>query len=233
MAFDKTGTLTEDHLEFYGVIPMNHSSRELQESTPDINNSMSTERVLVTCHGLSVLNGVLLGYAVDKQMFQSTKWTIVHDKTLFSHISESSLIEFFVEPPKRMDSQIYRPPLGILKRYEFDPHIARSSSLCIDIESKKIYVTCKGSSESIEKVCDPASLPGNYHSIVREYSSNGFYVLACAYKEVDGSVEEAIKLSRESVDKDLIFTGFIVMSVSKIICSFLTCMLDVLSKHVS
>ena len=98
VCFDKTGTLTEDGLDMWGVVPI--SSRKFQLPVKEI-KSLPLNDVLigmVTCHGLTIIDGQLVGDPLDLKMFESTGWTLeepnVSDTSKFS-----MLFPTVVRPP--------------------------------------------------------------------------------------------------------------------------------------
>ncbi|KAJ3091418.1 hypothetical protein HK102_000644, partial [Quaeritorhiza haematococci] len=48
----------------------------------------------------------------------------------------------------------------------------------------RILAFSKGSPESIATLCDPATLPANFEGVYRKYAGMGYYVLACAVRDV-------------------------------------------------
>lgn len=65
-------------------------------------------------------------------------------------------------------------------------------------------------------MCNPATLPDNFSSVLNEYTSNGFRVIGLAYKRLERKMKwvDAQKLKRETIECDMTFLGFLVMQNS-------------------
>jgi magnesium-transporting ATPase (P-type) len=66
----------------------------------------------------------------------------------------------------------------------------------------------KGSGESIQKLCDPSTLPTSYGSVVKESAKSGTYQISMAMKEIADSTNLA-ELSRDEIENNLTFVGVI------------------------
>ncbi|KAH8309906.1 hypothetical protein KR059_003558, partial [Drosophila kikkawai] len=75
--FDKTGTLTEDGLDMWGVLPKS-STNQFQIPLKNVKRLPYDHFLfgMVTCHSITVMNGILMGDPLDLKMFQSTGWTL-------------------------------------------------------------------------------------------------------------------------------------------------------------
>ena len=99
ICFDKTGTLTEDGLDMWGIVPA--TSKKFQAPIKDITRLPINETLIgmVTCHGITIIDGQLCGDPLDLKMFESTGWHLeepdVSDNTKFSMIFPT-----VVKPPK-------------------------------------------------------------------------------------------------------------------------------------
>lgn len=107
ICFDKTGTLTEDGLDMWGVVPV--SGKKFQLPIKDI-SSLQLNDVLVgmvTCHGITIIDGQLAGDPLDLKMFESTNWSLeepdVSDTSKFSMIYPT-----VVRPPRESKLNINR-----------------------------------------------------------------------------------------------------------------------------
>ena len=78
-----------------------------------------------------------------------------------------------------------------------------------EINYFKVY--CKGSAEKIKELCKPESIPSNYNRVMNSYSNRGLRVFALAFKLLKMHYLQSEKLSRESVEHDLIFLGFFIV----------------------
>ena len=76
----------------------------------------------------------------------------------------------------------------------------------------------KGSPEKLRELCKKSSIPSSFHRILENYSKMGFRVLACGSKEITSEV------SRDEIECNLNFLGFMVMenklkpATKRIIC---------------
>ena len=70
----------------------------------------------------------------------------------------------------------------------------------------------KGSPERIRELCVPESLPGNFDEILEKYTECGYRVLALASKQMPNlSYLKSQKISRDEVESNLTFLGFLIM----------------------
>lgn len=66
------------------------------------------------------------------------------------------------------------------------------------VDKAEFYdVYAKGSPEIMLTIMEKGSVPNNYQEVLKEYTSNGFRVLAIASKRVEG--KDVKSLSREQV----------------------------------
>lgn len=82
-----------------------------------------------------------------------------------------------------------------------------------DLSSKGpsgLEIFCKGAPESVQPICNPSSIPRDYHTLLKEYTHHGYRVLALASKRLTIDVKSAIKLPRKEIESGLTFVGFII-----------------------
>ncbi|CAH6722142.1 vacuolar cation-transporting ATPase Ypk9p [[Candida] jaroonii] len=200
ICFDKTGTLTEDGLDVLGVHVVNNAPgrkvmrfEDLSRSISDIkiggfkdhetNNGPKLIQLMSTCHSLRLIDEEILGDPLDLKMFQFT---------------DSQLIEG-VNP--LIVNNIGK--CKILKEFEFDSNLRRMSVLVTDKQHK--YIFCKGAPEVMLDICEPESIPPDFHELLYHYTNNGYRVIACASKEIP-----TFDSSREEYESQLEFNGFII-----------------------
>ncbi|XP_055377256.1 polyamine-transporting ATPase 13A3 [Condylostylus longicornis] len=77
VCFDKTGTLTEDGLDMWGVVPKS-STNQFQIPLKQIERLPHDHLLkgMVTCHSITIMNGVMKGDPLDLKMFESTGWQL-------------------------------------------------------------------------------------------------------------------------------------------------------------
>lgn len=101
VCFDKTGTLTEDDLSFSEVRPVNAITKFHDEPVEDVTTLPSTGHLitcLATCHGLTLIDGAIIGDPLDQKMFAATGWQLeepaVEDTTKYDLLAPT-----VVRPP--------------------------------------------------------------------------------------------------------------------------------------
>ncbi|GLE02926.1 hypothetical protein PINS_up011790 [Pythium insidiosum] len=207
--FDKTGTLSSDHLDFQGVdecaSPSSPTAGVGGSAAPTFLGLQQEVDVLsvhaivglATCHGLTERSGRVTGYALELDMFRATGYSLEtnvhkqHTPTAPFHVLISSPIG---------------KTFGVVQRYLFDAALQRSSVLIEDFESGQRVVYTKGSPEALHAICNPATLPHDFHAKARAYSYQGYYVVALASKTYPVTSDVP---AREAMECRLTFLGFV------------------------
>ncbi|KAK6458063.1 cation translocating P-type ATPase [Scheffersomyces xylosifermentans] len=209
LCFDKTGTLTEDGLDVLGVHVANNAAgrkeivfeeivtrvEDLQsdshsKSEHDSDNGQYLLGGMTACHSLRLIEDELLGDPLDAKMFEFTEWNYKEDQVTNKPVMYLG------------DKQA-----TILKEFEFIASLRRMSVLA-QLQNARELIYTKGAPEVMVNICDPESLPTNYEELLHHYTHSGYRVIACAYKELGPGGN--LTASREEVERNLIFTGFII-----------------------
>ncbi|GMF41879.1 unnamed protein product [Phytophthora fragariaefolia] len=213
--FDKTGTLSSDHLDFHGVDECSAATSGAvpnQKLQPDFNGLQREVEVLspptiiglATCHGLTERSGQIEGYALEKDMFRATGYSL-EPETSQNTVIPGQFAALVASPIGKL--------FGVVARFPFDAARQRSSVVVEDLDSGNRYAYVKGSPEAIRKICTPSTLPSNYVARARLYSHQGFYVVALATKTfasatVSPKSEASHPVARDDVEASLGFLGF-------------------------
>jgi predicted P-type ATPase len=185
--FDKTGTLTRQGLDFISA-----QSASMWRDEPSRSN-VSAEIALgmACCHGLSQSqNGEMVGNVVDRTMFATTDAVIssVENSTVSITTKDGSLIR-------------------VLKNFDFD-HERMTQSVILLRSDGSLFVIVKGSGESIQRICAPQSLPGNFGHVTKESAKLGVYQISMATKTLAPGVS-LDSITRDQVECDLTFSGVV------------------------
>ncbi|EEB12615.1 cation-transporting ATPase fly, putative [Pediculus humanus corporis] len=221
VCFDKTGTLTEDGLDMWGVVPV--SEKKCQNPVTDPKNLERSHILygMVTCHSLTIIDGKLSGDPLDLKMFESTDWILeepdVSDNTKFEIVHPT------IVRPKQEPSIISSPEIGddgfrtgieigIIRQFPFSSSLQRMSVITKTLGEKDFVVYCKGSPEMILSLSKPQSVPSNFNTVLREYTEEGYRVLAIGYRPlVKISYAKVQRIQREDVEQNLTLLGLVVL----------------------
>ncbi|KUF94224.1 hypothetical protein AM588_10005688 [Phytophthora nicotianae] len=212
--FDKTGTLSSDHLDFHGVDECSAAApgTSNQKQQPAFHGLQREVEVLsppaiiglATCHGLTERSGQIQGYALEKDMFRATGYSL-EPETSDNTVMPGQFAALVASPIGKL--------FGVVARFPFDAARQRSSVVVEDLDSGNRYVYVKGSPEAIRKICTPNTLPSNYTARARSYAHQGFYVVALATKTfapaaVSPKSETSLPVARDAVESSVGFLGF-------------------------
>lgn len=190
--FDKTGTLTSDDLHVEGVAGL----QDNLDITAVADSPEGTIQVLATCHTLAQLEDGIIGDPLEKATLAAVDWTLTKQDTVI---------------PKRGKCK----PLKIYQRFYFSSALKRMSVLAgylQNFSNESYYIgTVKGAPEVVMKML--SKVPPGYERTYLEYSRRGARVLALARKDFGTMDAAAVRsLTREDVEKDLTFVGFVIIS---------------------
>ncbi|XP_043596060.1 endoplasmic reticulum transmembrane helix translocase [Bombus pyrosoma] len=191
--FDKTGTLTSDNLVVEGIAGIEGKPDVMQLSDAPIESI----QVLATCHSLVQLDDGIVGDPLEKATLKAIKWNLTKTDSMIPRKGQS-------------------PVLKIVQRHHFSSALKRMSVVAgytMPGSSEINYMTTvKGAPEIIKDML--LSIPDNYESTYLSLSRRGARVLALGYRKLPGplSSQDLRELTRENLEKNLIFAGFVIIS---------------------
>lgn len=194
--FDKTGTLTSDNLMVEGVAGLGSNTSKRSQVTPISEIPVETSQVLATCHSLVQLDDGLVGDPLEKATLTAVDWTLTKADAVI---------------PKRGRC----PGMKIFHRHHFSSGLKRMSVIAgynPQGSTDTIYIgTVKGAPETLKTMFSDA--PADYDTVYLEMSRRGARVLALGRKELGKlSPQEIRNITREELESNLQFAGFVVIS---------------------
>lgn len=190
--FDKTGTLTSDNLVVEGIA----LAKEDSKVTPINDVPIESIQVLATCHSLAQLDDGLVGDPLEKATLTAVDWTLTKGDAVI---------------PKKGKS----PGIKIFHRYHFSSALKRMSVIAGYIPAgttETIYIAnIKGAPETLKSMF--AQIPDKYDDVYLELSRRGARVLALGCRELGKLTSQELRdLTREDVEKNFVFAGFVIIS---------------------
>ncbi|THD25574.1 Cation-transporting ATPase [Fasciola hepatica] len=220
VCFDKTGTLTEDGLNLWGVVPNSDGRFADPHFEPSELPRGPLLESMATCHSLTLIENVLSGDPLDLKMFQSTKWEFIEDTE--DHCKFEMTVPAVVRPcakncmsdtslDAKCDTEKLPYEVGILRQFPFTSSLQRMSVIARVLDGSHFNLYTKGAPETIESLCRCDTIPSDFHSLLLEYTREGYRVLAIAWRPLKISYTRMLKIQRERVEQDLLFLGLLVM----------------------
>lgn len=217
--FDKTGTLTGEDLVVEGIAGLGlgqtgtDTPRETDGAhsymTPVKDIGLSTTLVLASAHALVKLDeGDVVGDPMEKATLTSIGWTLGKNDTLSAK-------------PATVTTTGISGTVQVKRRFQFSSALKRQSSVATvngtDKEGNKIrgsFAGVKGAPETIMRML--SVVPADYEETYKYFTRRGSRVLALAYKQLTTEGElpssKINELKRETVERDLTFAGFLILS---------------------
>ncbi|TPP56644.1 Cation-transporting ATPase, partial [Fasciola gigantica] len=233
VCFDKTGTLTEDGLNLWGVVPNSDGRFADPHFDPSELPRGPLLESMATCHSLTLIENVLSGDPLDLKMFQSTKWEFIEDTE--DHCKFEMTVPAVVRPcakncmsdnplDPKCDTERLPYEVGILRQFPFTSSLQRMSVIARVLDGSHFNLYTKGAPETIESLCRcdtttnaciyffcETKVPSDFHTLLLEYTREGYRVLAIAWRPLKISYTRMLKIQRERVEQDLLFLGLLVM----------------------
>ena len=186
---------------------------------------------LACCQGATKVDNKLIGDPIDVEMFESTGWNLVedindpdnYDSSISTYVrpkQEQSLTEKLEKYKGNVNEQNHTEideiilnhyELGIIQRFDFESKLQRMSTIVKNIPETNFLCFCKGSPEKISELCNKNTLPENFNEVLNKYTSKGFRVLALSCKIMKMTYDQAMKISRSNIEKNLIFLGLLII----------------------
>lgn len=190
--FDKTGTLTSDNFIVEGVAAL----KDKPKVCPISEIPVESIQVLATCHSLVQMEDGMVGDPLEKATLMAIDWNLTKGDAVI---------------PKRGKLLA----LKIFQRYHFSSALKRMSVIAgysLPGSSETNYIgTVKGAPETLKRMF--TNIPENYDRIYMEMSRRGARVLALGRKSLGVLSHQQIRdLTRESIECNLDFVGFVVIS---------------------
>ncbi|KAF3925840.1 hypothetical protein ABW20_dc0103010 [Dactylellina cionopaga] len=217
--FDKTGTLTGEDLVVEGVAGLRTDGSVSNGLSKDINPVLQkvsdvgaeTTLVLATAHALVRLDeGEIVGDPMEKATLEALGWTLGKNDTLTSNKVASIGGRSFAQTASIVT---------IRRRFQFSSALKRQSSVATVLHTSEgrrmrgSFVAVKGAPETLRKMI--VSVPADYEATFKYYTRRGSRVLALGYKFLSTDQEIGANrinnLTREEVECDLHFAGFLVL----------------------
>jgi len=229
ICYDKTGTLTTEGDTFDGVYTVTQQGsaarfQPIARSVDELAEDNMFHYILASCHSLTSLKkeGIaeteLIGEQLELEMFHASTWAC-HEIEAQPEGKPQSVRGFEIPsycttcffPPK--EDQAF---LAVLRIFSFDAELRTMSTIVQALGPKtkqqsRQFLLVKGAPEAIKKACQPQTLPSDFDAFLEGLAKEGYRVLGCAYKELKTDVKKLQQEARSSLEKELIFSGFLVM----------------------
>ncbi|XP_066203653.1 probable cation-transporting ATPase 13A5 isoform X2 [Saccopteryx leptura] len=212
VCFDKTGTLTEDGLDLWGTVPTADNCFQAVHSFTS-GKALAWSPLcaaMASCHSLILLDGAIQGDPLDLKMFEGTAW-IMEDHNVDYCDFRTSDSNIIIKPgPKASWSPV--EAITVLRQFPFSSSLQRMSVVAQLAGEGHFHVYMKGAPEMLAKFCRSETVPKNFPQELRNYTVQGFRVIALAHKALSmGKLSEVESLSREKVESELTFLGLLIM----------------------
>ncbi|UYV83809.1 ATP13A3 [Cordylochernes scorpioides] len=164
---------------------------------------------MASCHSLALVHGKAIGYPLDLKVFQAIGWVLMEpekdERTVFERTPAR-----IVRPPWTKEDQTV-PYVAILKEFPFESALRRMTVVTRLVGEPYFHVFTKGAPEMIESLCRPETVPLDFEEVLEGHARQGFRILAIASRRLDTDWEEALNMSRESLEKDMNLEGLLVL----------------------
>ncbi|CAK7298641.1 Probable cation-transporting ATPase 13A4 [Vulpes lagopus] len=162
---------------------------------------------MASCHSLILLDGTIQGDPLDLKMFEATTWEMAISEDDF-HIKGVPAHAMVVKPCETA-SQVPVEGIAILHQFPFSSALQRMTVIAQEIGGDRLAFM-KGAPERVASFCQPETVPTSFASELQIYTTQGFRVIALAYKKLEMD-HHTTSLTRDKVESDLIFLGLLIL----------------------
>ena len=176
------------------------------------------------CHCLTYVKEKLVGDPIDVKMFEALGWIMKENDSNDGEKNLDPLVLNYIRPNTEEDIEIRlqnndtnieslkgKYALGIVKRFDFSSKLQRMTTISKNINEDYFKAFCKGSPEKVKDLCKPDTIPLNFDNVLNSYTTKGYRVLAMAAKGLKMDFQQSQSISREDVEKNMIFLGFLIV----------------------
>ncbi|XP_011495006.1 PREDICTED: probable cation-transporting ATPase 13A3 [Ceratosolen solmsi marchali] len=102
--------------------------------------------------------------------------------------------------------------IGIVRQFPFTSSLQRMSVITRTLGADHYDLYCKGSPEMILSLSKPESVPHDFNSVLQEYTSEGYRVIALAHKSLKRLPYAKVqRITREAAETELTFLAFVIL----------------------
>nr|XP_019578729.1 PREDICTED: probable cation-transporting ATPase 13A4 isoform X2 [Rhinolophus sinicus] len=180
VCFDKTGTLTRDGLDLWGVVPCDKNG---------------FQEVYSFASGRALPWGPLCAAMAS-----------CHSLILLNGTIQGDPLDL-----KMFEATTWVPVEGIaiLHQFPFSSALQRMTVIVQELGGDQLAFM-KGAPEKVASFCQPETVPTSFVSELQIYTTQGFRVIAMAYKKLEMD-HHTTALTRDKVESDLIFLGLLIL----------------------
>ncbi|KAK2552730.1 Polyamine-transporting ATPase 13A3 [Acropora cervicornis] len=103
--------------------------------------------------------------------------------------------------------------IAIIRQFPFSSDLKRMCVVTRTLAAPNMDVYAKGAPETIASLCQPQTVPGDFHDVLQRYTMQGYRVLGLAWKPLDPKLSwhQLQRVTRDHVETDLIFLGLLIL----------------------
>jgi cation-transporting ATPase 13A1 len=194
--FDKTGTITGENLEVQGVAQV--GAQKPSDLVLLKDTDRETTLTLATAHALVLLDDGVVGDPMEKTTLDALAWKLNKGDVL---------------APQDIKESRLKASVNVRRRFQFSSALKRMSTVSFVTEhngSRRTFASVKGAPETLRSMY--RNVPAGYDETYKGFTRRGSRVLALGYRYLEGvgSVDAINALSRDQVEAQLEFAGFLI-----------------------